>query len=68
MHFYRAWKLFIFIEFSSKAFREHFVDSEVSEEAIILLENSAFVFELLEVPLELVKANHLSDAGYIHAC
>jgi hypothetical protein len=67
VHLQRAGELLTLVKLSTKAVREHLVDSEISQESIVFFQKSAFVFELLEVPLEFVKANYLSNARHIHA-
>lgn len=51
------------VEFIAKLLRQHFIDSDVSQECVVLLCECAFVFELVEIALKFVKTNCFGDAG-----
>ena len=63
----RHWELLVGVEFLTKDLWKHFVDTEVSQEAIVLLEQRASVLVLFVIALKLVVANDLRNRGDIKA-
>ena len=62
MQFDWAWVLLLLVEFLSQELRKHLVNSKICQEGIILFEKRPFILELLEVALQLVKADDFGDA------
>jgi hypothetical protein len=54
--------LLVSVELIAELLWKHFVDSQVSEESIVLLTKGSLVLELVVVALKLIEADHLSDA------
>lgn len=62
MDFDWTWESFLGVEFLAEQFRQHFVDANVSQEQIVVFEQLALVFELLEITLQTIESDHLGDA------
>lgn len=49
------------VKLLSQALRQHFVNSEVGKEQVVLLKQPSFVFVLFEISFQFVKSVHLGD-------
>jgi len=56
-----TWELLFVVKLFSEELRKQFVDSNVCEESIVLLQERPLVLERLEFSLKFVASNHLCD-------
>jgi len=57
----RARELLLLVKLFAEAFREHLINPNVCEEAIVFLDERSAIFKLPKVSLQLVIADHLGD-------
>lgn len=56
------------VEFFTEHFWQHLVHSDVGQKQVVILEELSFVFELLEVSLQPIKANYFSNTRDVEIC
>jgi len=68
MHLDGAWELLLGIKLLAQQLGKHFVNSDICEEQVVVLEKLSFVFELSEVSLQPIEPNNFCDAWKIKVC
>lgn len=63
VQFDRAGEFLAVVELLAETLGQHLIDADVRQKSVKLLEQTAFVLELLELPLQLVEPHHLRNLG-----
>lgn len=63
-----AWICFFLIKLFTEHVRQHLVNSNISQEDIIISQKLSFIFKLMEITLQSIETNNFSDTWNFKIC